>query len=801
MRRFKGLAVVLSVAMAIPMAIVSFVPASAAPATSYDDEAQKCIDQKHVFVYAERDDGHVDTGCASKFSTGVEALKSAGFDIGSTDFGGDLGMFIDSINGYPENPDKFYAYWGYFHGQPAGRNAETKWEYSQLGASNYHPKPGSIEAWHYMLIDGPWEVPPTWKPKVDPAPTTPVASFEIPDKALQKCITDKLDTTTPSKDQLAGVTSLSCRNMGIKDLTGLDRLTGLGKAFLSGNKISNLKPLASSTGIFSLDVNSNEITDVAPLRSLTKLSRLDVGKNHIRDLSALKDIKGLGDADITSNFQAVDGDSATAGVQVPVPTAVDHHGTTFVADREVPEGVKIKGKNVTYPSAGDYVWQFRDASTYFNGSITVHVVAAPEPPKLVDIPDANFKSCLQDAVGAGKPLTAENLGALTEVKCIGKGIEDITGAEALTNVKTLYLTTNEIESVDPLAGLTKLETLYLPNNHVKDLAPLAGLGNLRTMSLDQNPITTVKPLSSLTSLTDLTINQNRRGKYKYPGMTSLDGLGALPKLARLVANNNVNLADLSGISGTTSLKKLFLNGDKVSDLTPIKGLTNLVEAGFDNNEISDVSALAGMKNLTKVGLSSNHISDLSPLSGLESIAFMGLRARWQTVTASAVPARQQVAVPMAKAADGSKAEFIAPEGVTVSGDKVTYPEASDGYRWTWSHKDATSHSEDFSGTLIQPVTAAVPAPTVTPTVTPTPTSTETPTVVPTAAPTETPTVSPTMTPTAVPTGTPTVDPAATPTQAPSTSPDKRGPHQGNIPVNPSFPDDPTRHPGLPSTGV
>ena len=180
---------------------------------------------------------------------------------------------------------------------------------------------------------------------------------------------------------------------------------------------------------------------------------------------------------------------------------------------------------------------------------------------------------------------------------------------------------------------------------------------------------------------------------------------------------------------------------------------------------------------------------------------MGLRARWQTVTAAPVLAQQQVAVPMAKAADGSKAEFIAPEGVTVSGDTVTYPEASDGYTWTWSHKDAASHSEDFTGTLIQPVTAAVPAPTVTPTVTPTPTSTETPTVVPTAAPTETPTVSPTMTPTVIPTGTPTVDPAATPTQAPSTSPDKRGPHQGNIPVNPSFPDDLTRHLGLPSTGV
>lgn len=89
----------LSAALAVPMAIVSIVPASAA---SYDDEAQKCINEKHVFVYAERDDGHVDTGCASEFSNGVEALKSAGFDIGSTDFGGDLGLFIDSINGYPE---------------------------------------------------------------------------------------------------------------------------------------------------------------------------------------------------------------------------------------------------------------------------------------------------------------------------------------------------------------------------------------------------------------------------------------------------------------------------------------------------------------------------------------------------------------------------------------------------------------------------------------------------------------------------------------------------------------------------
>ncbi|MDO4413100.1 leucine-rich repeat domain-containing protein [Cutibacterium sp.] len=819
MRRFKGLAAVLSAALAVPMAIASFVPASAAPTTSYDDEAQKCINQNHVFVYAERDDGHVDTGCASEFSNGVEALKSAGFDLGGTDYGGDLGTFVDTINGYPENPDMFYAYWGYFHAQPAGKDTEAKWEYSQLGASSYHPKPGSIEAWHFMLIDGPWELPPTWTPKVDPASATPAASFEIPDKALQKCITDTIGTTTPTKEQLADLTSLSCRNKGIEDLTGINQLTGLGKVFLSGNKITDLKPLASLPSIFSLDINSNEVSDIAPLQSLTKLSRLDVGKNHIRDLSALKDIKGL--TSITSNFQTVDGGSATVGVETAVPTAVDRTGKTFVADREVPEGVEIKGKNVTYPSAGDYVWQFRDSSMYFNGSITVHVKSAPAPVQPVNIPDANFKACLQDAVGQGKPLTADNLGALTEVKCINKGIKDITGAEALTGVKTLYLTTNEIENLKPLAGLTKLETLYLPNNHVKDLTPLAGLLNLRELSLDQNPITTVQPLSSLTNLADLTINQNKNksGKYAYPGVSSLEGLGSLPKLERLVANNNVNLSDLSGISGATSLKKLFLNNDKISDLSPIKGLTNLVDVGFDDNEISDVSALAGMKNLTQIGLSSNHVSDLSPLSGLDKIAFMGLRVRWQTVTAPPVLAQQEVPVPVAKAADGTKVEFTVPEGVKVSDGKVTYPAASDGYKWAWSHKDANSHSEDFSGTWIQPVTAA--APTVSPSVTPTapettptetPSVTPTPTVSPTVTPTETPsvtptpTVSPTVTPTETPAETPTAPSAAIPTVAsPVTSPGSptpsartRGPRQGNIPVTVSLR---STNLGLPATGV
>ena len=75
----------------------------------------------------------------------------------------------------------------------------------------------------------------------------------------------------------------------------------------------------------------------------------------------------------------------------------------------------------------------------------------------------------------------------------------------MTQLRELYLWSNQVRDVSPLAGLTNLEALSLSDNQVRDVSPLAGLTNLEYLSLGGNPIQDASPLASLTKLRDVDI--------------------------------------------------------------------------------------------------------------------------------------------------------------------------------------------------------------------------------------------------------------------------------------------------------
>ena len=54
--------------------------------------------------------------------------------------------FICTIDHRPKkcNGAPVSAYWSYWHAKPHG-----KWSYSNLGAADYHPKPGWVEGWAF----------------------------------------------------------------------------------------------------------------------------------------------------------------------------------------------------------------------------------------------------------------------------------------------------------------------------------------------------------------------------------------------------------------------------------------------------------------------------------------------------------------------------------------------------------------------------------------------------------------------------------------------------------------------------
>ncbi|KOG50127.1 hypothetical protein ADK75_18315 [Streptomyces virginiae] len=131
--------------------------ATAAPAGAAPQPMGQCTTSSGVVaVDFSRWGGPVYRSCGTTPTTGYELLNQGGW--ATTGTGHDGPAFICRIGYSGHQGGKQYptpqqddcvltppasAYWSYWHADP-GRNT---WEYSQLGAMLYKPKPGSVDLW------------------------------------------------------------------------------------------------------------------------------------------------------------------------------------------------------------------------------------------------------------------------------------------------------------------------------------------------------------------------------------------------------------------------------------------------------------------------------------------------------------------------------------------------------------------------------------------------------------------------------------------------------------------------------
>lgn len=117
--------------------------------------------------------GGVKTSCATSFSTGTAALRSAGF-APTLDNG-----FITKIDAKPTAPNIQKSYWSYWQATRTSDGSYSGWAYSNAGSNAYHPTKGNAEGWHYVNLSdaasGPGVTPPK-NPAVATATPKPSAS-------------------------------------------------------------------------------------------------------------------------------------------------------------------------------------------------------------------------------------------------------------------------------------------------------------------------------------------------------------------------------------------------------------------------------------------------------------------------------------------------------------------------------------------------------------------------------------------------------------------------------------------------
>jgi Leucine-rich repeat (LRR) protein len=139
------------------------------------------------------------------------------------------------------------------------------------------------------------------------------------------------------------------------------------------------------------------------------------------------------------------------------------------------------------------------------------------PIETLSISDYSLDLCIKNT---GR----EYLEEITTLVCNNKGIQYLEGIEALTQLKSLYLSFNEINDITPLVGLKNLKTLYLSGNQISNLDALSELTELTELGIQKNNVQDLSPLQSLSMLKSLHTHSNQIQDFTILGSLELNEL-------------------------------------------------------------------------------------------------------------------------------------------------------------------------------------------------------------------------------------------------------------------------------------
>ncbi len=209
------------------------------------------------------------------------------------------------------------------------------------------------------------------------------------------------------------------------------------------------------------------------------------------------------------------------------------------------------------------------------------------------LPDPALQACLDEQAAVNGWLNAEDV---TTFSCIDRGVRDIFGIEAFTNLKELDLSDNQIGDVYPLNVHTGLSRLFLSGNGSIDF-------NLLFPIIDQNNDLTRLGLGNIVINGSIPVFMNQMTGQPYQ-LVELDV-------------SHTGLKDLFGIEQYSTLQILDASANSIFDLAPLvfgpTGPLPLHDLDLSHNQIVDVNPLSRLNMLTGLDLSGNSGIDFNLL--------------------------------------------------------------------------------------------------------------------------------------------------------------------------------------------
>lgn len=247
-------------------------------------------------------------------------------------------------------------------------------------------------------------------------------NITISDENLRTCITKQngVAHSALTNEDIESLTSLSCENSNISDISGLEKATNLKYLDLSGNNISNISSLKDLINLDTLVLAQNRIIDISGLEQLTNLTRLELQDNEIINIEALSNLSNLQYLKLYNN-QIKD--------------------ISSLSKLEELRQLLIDNNNIT--------------SLEPLSKLTKLVILGANDNQISNLEDISFLKNLQT-------LNLNN-----------NQINDISPIAELVNLKQLNISSNNISDLTAISGLNSLESIDISNNHLSDLSVLA----------------------------------------------------------------------------------------------------------------------------------------------------------------------------------------------------------------------------------------------------------------------------------------------------------------------------------------
>ena len=312
---------------------------------------------------------------------------------------------------------------------------------------------------------------------------------------------------------LATMGTLSAGSHGITYLDGLEHATALTSLDLSGNSIATVTPIGSLTGLRSLDLTQNQIVDASPLSALSQLTYLRMGQDPLATITPLAGLTNL-----QSLYLFNDG-----VVDVTPLAGLTNLTTLHLAHNHIIDITPLH--NLT-----------KLESLYLHDNAIASGIA----------PVSNMTSLTVLYLSSNPIATITPVHALTKLQALSLSsdhVADISPLQGLTNLTYLDLGDNHlITSVAPLQGATQMKTLYLYTNQISDISALGGMNDLEQLVIDGNQVADVSALRGKTHLSILGLSDNQ--------LWDITPLKDLPVASGYVYNNWLDFTPGSGASQT-----------------------------------------------------------------------------------------------------------------------------------------------------------------------------------------------------------------------------------------------------------